>query len=167
MTKNSVQFRHSLLLLLTAVIWGMAFVSQSKGMDYMKPLTFNAARCMIGAAVLFFYALIMGKVKGKNTKRRNCKKNRLEADTWRWHLLRSGTDGCQYFTAVRNQLHDGRKSRIFNNSLYYFCTRCKNPLRKKGSGTGLGRRADCGCRNVFSVRDGAIFHQHGGYFGFA
>lgn len=74
MTKNSVQFRHSLLLLLTAVIWGMAFVSQSKGMDYMKPLTFNAARCMIGAAVLFFYALIMGKVKGKNTKEETAKK---------------------------------------------------------------------------------------------
>ena len=27
--------RNSLILLLTAAIWGMAFVSQSKGMDYM------------------------------------------------------------------------------------------------------------------------------------
>ena len=36
--------RNSLILLLTAAIWGMAFVSQSKGMDYMHPFTFNGVR---------------------------------------------------------------------------------------------------------------------------
>ena len=35
---------YSLLLLTAAFIWGMAFVSQSKGMDYMGPLTFNGVR---------------------------------------------------------------------------------------------------------------------------
>ena len=42
--------RNSLILLLTAAIWGMAFVSQSKGMDYMHPFTFNGVRSLIGAA---------------------------------------------------------------------------------------------------------------------
>ena len=36
--------RHSLLLLLTAAIWGFAFVAQSVGMDYVQPFTFTAAR---------------------------------------------------------------------------------------------------------------------------
>ena len=44
-----------MLLLLAAFIWGMAFVSQSKGMDYMGPLTFNGMRSLIGAFVLAVY----------------------------------------------------------------------------------------------------------------
>ena len=35
--------RYSLLLLLTAAIWGFAFVAQSVGMDYVQPFTFTAA----------------------------------------------------------------------------------------------------------------------------
>ena len=42
MKKNTL--RHSLLLLLTAAIWGFAFVAQSVGMDYVQPFTFTAAR---------------------------------------------------------------------------------------------------------------------------
>lgn len=41
-----------LLLLLTALIWGVAFVSQSVGMDYMGPFTFNGARFLMGSVVL-------------------------------------------------------------------------------------------------------------------
>ena len=48
----STQLRHSLLLLLTALIWGVAFVAQSVGMDYVGPFTFTASRSLIGAAVL-------------------------------------------------------------------------------------------------------------------
>ena len=60
--------RNSFLLFLTAFIWGMAFVSQSKGMDYMHPLTFNGVRSLIGAASLLVYILFsrkLGKDKGK------------------------------------------------------------------------------------------------------
>ncbi|MCI6553530.1 MAG: DMT family transporter [Lachnospiraceae bacterium] len=42
----------SLLLFLTACIWGVAFVAQSVGMDYMEPLTFNGARFLLGGTVL-------------------------------------------------------------------------------------------------------------------
>lgn len=59
----------SFLLLLAALIWGMAFVSQSKGMDYMGPLTFNGVRSLIGALVLALYILLTGRVTGE--KRRN------------------------------------------------------------------------------------------------
>lgn len=46
------QLKNSLILLLTATIWGFAFVAQSVGMDHVKPFTFLAARSYIGAAVL-------------------------------------------------------------------------------------------------------------------
>lgn len=49
---NRFVLRQSLLLLLTATIWGVAFVSQSVGMDYVGPFTFNAVRSLVGAAVL-------------------------------------------------------------------------------------------------------------------
>lgn len=46
------QMRSSLLLLLTACIWGVAFVAQSVGMEYVEPFTFNCVRCIIGGIVL-------------------------------------------------------------------------------------------------------------------
>ena len=42
------QLKNSFLLLLTAAIWGSAFVAQSVGMDYVKPFTFNGIRSAIG-----------------------------------------------------------------------------------------------------------------------
>lgn len=47
-----MQLRNSLLLLLTAGIWGVAFVAQSVGMDYVGPFTFNFVRNIIGCLVL-------------------------------------------------------------------------------------------------------------------
>ena len=49
---NKIQLRHSLLLLLTAVIWGVAFVAQSAGMDYVGPFTFLCTRSYIAGVVL-------------------------------------------------------------------------------------------------------------------
>lgn len=49
---NKTQIQHSLLLLLTAVIWGTAFVAQSVGMDYVGPFTFLCTRSFIGGAAL-------------------------------------------------------------------------------------------------------------------
>ena len=49
---NKFMIRQSCLLFLTALIWGVAFVAQSAGMDYVQPFTFNAIRCMIGGVVL-------------------------------------------------------------------------------------------------------------------
>ena len=43
---------HSLLLVLTALIWGTAFTAQSAGGDVVGPYTFNSIRSLIGAAVL-------------------------------------------------------------------------------------------------------------------
>ena len=44
--------KSSFLLVLAAFIWGVAFVAQSVGMDYVGPFTFIGARYLIGGLVL-------------------------------------------------------------------------------------------------------------------
>jgi drug/metabolite transporter (DMT)-like permease len=45
------------LLILTAVIWGGAFVAQRVGMDHVGPLTFNGVRFALGTLTLLPFAL--------------------------------------------------------------------------------------------------------------
>ena len=45
-------------LLLTAFIWGVAFVAQSVGMENVGPFTFTGIRNLMGAAVLTPFILI-------------------------------------------------------------------------------------------------------------
>ena len=49
-------------LLLTAFIWGVAFVAQSVGMDYIGPFTFNCVRSVIGGLVLIPLIVVLQKV---------------------------------------------------------------------------------------------------------
>lgn len=44
--------RGSLLLLLAAMIWGLAFVAQRVGMDALPPFAFNGIRMLLGGTVL-------------------------------------------------------------------------------------------------------------------
>jgi drug/metabolite transporter (DMT)-like permease len=44
--------RSNALLLITAAIWGFAFVAQRVGMEYLGPFTFNAARFTLGCLSL-------------------------------------------------------------------------------------------------------------------
>lgn len=61
------QLRTTLLLLLTALIWGFSFVAQSAGMSFVGPLTFNFVRFLIGGCVLLPVILFMDK-KGLSKK---------------------------------------------------------------------------------------------------
>lgn len=61
MKKESIPVRNSLLLLLTATIWGVAFVAQSVSMDYIGGFTFNAVRNLIGALALLPVIWGLGK----------------------------------------------------------------------------------------------------------
>lgn len=63
MKKQQIPIKNSLLLLLTAAIWGVAFVAQSVGMDYVGAFTFNSVRCIIGAIVLLPVIWFLDKKK--------------------------------------------------------------------------------------------------------
>ena len=46
------KLRANLMLLLTAFIWGVAFVAQDVAMDTMPPFAFNAVRMLVAAVAL-------------------------------------------------------------------------------------------------------------------
>ena len=65
---KKTQIRNSFLLLLTATIWGTAFVAQSVGMDYVEPFTFTFARSIIGGLVLIPCIWFLRKLKERENK---------------------------------------------------------------------------------------------------
>ena len=77
---NGMKIKNSLLLLLTATIWGVAFVAQSVGMDYVGPLTFNCVRSLLGGIVLIPCIWLLGRLDGKQAvqKRRTAEEKKKE-----------------------------------------------------------------------------------------
>ncbi len=81
--------RGSLLLLLTSLIWGIAFAFQRSGMEHIGPITFMAARCLL--AVIFLAALCVIKYGPK--------------DAFRYDKATlAGGIGCGIFMTVANNL---------------------------------------------------------------
>ena len=64
--KHSKNF---ILLFITAIIWGVAFVAQSAGMDYVGPYTFNAVRCLLGGIVLIPCVIFLNCSGKKNVEK--------------------------------------------------------------------------------------------------
>lgn len=56
--------RHSLLLLITATIWGTGFVAQALGMEYISPFAFTWGRSVIGAAFVFAILPVFDRLRG-------------------------------------------------------------------------------------------------------
>lgn len=61
--------KNFILLFITAVIWGVAFVAQSAGMDYVGPYTFNAIRCLLGGIVLIPCVFFLTRSAKKEQKK--------------------------------------------------------------------------------------------------
>lgn len=58
---KKLSIKSMVLLVLTALIWGMAFVAQSVGMNYIGPFTFNCIRSIMGGIVLIPCILFFDK----------------------------------------------------------------------------------------------------------
>lgn len=78
---HKLQLRNSFLLLLTAAIWGVAFVAQSVGMDYVGPFTFNMIRSVIGGIVLIPCIFLLDKISPKEKKELSAKEQKKERKT--------------------------------------------------------------------------------------
>lgn len=59
----SKKMRGNLILLLTALIWGTAFVAQSAGMEHVQPFTYNGVRTLIGGLVLIPVIFLFDRLK--------------------------------------------------------------------------------------------------------
>ena len=75
-----MQMRGNILLLITALIWGTAFVAQQVGMDELGPFTYAAARFFLGTIFLWGLWLMDGK------KRHSRKERGLHHSGWKLGL---------------------------------------------------------------------------------
>ena len=73
------QLLGNLLLLLTAMIWGTAFVAQRVGMDSIEPITFNASRMALAAVLVGALAFVLRKKQKKEALRPASSKRPLPA----------------------------------------------------------------------------------------
>lgn len=65
----------NIALLITAFIWGIAFVAQKSGMAFVGPFTFNAARTFLGGLSLIPVIIVLKLISLKNDTRTNEEKN--------------------------------------------------------------------------------------------
>lgn len=56
-----MKLKNAIILLITATIWGVAFVAQSVGMEYIGPFTFGGVRMLLGALVLLPFVILTEK----------------------------------------------------------------------------------------------------------
>jgi drug/metabolite transporter (DMT)-like permease len=104
MDKHTV--KSDILLLVTAVIWGFAFVAQRVGMDFVGPFTFNSVRFALGSIVLlpFIAAAQLRRTTDNSTKgEMNHRKSMISGGTFAGVILFFGASlqqmGLVYTTA--------------------------------------------------------------------
>lgn len=93
--KSSLKvLKGTLILVLAALLWGLAFVAQTKAADVILPFTFNASRSFLGALTLITYIKIRDKVSEQKSSDKSSKQR----------LLRSGIIcGVLLFIAINFQ----------------------------------------------------------------
>lgn len=84
------KLRGSLALIFATVIWGSAFIAQSVGMDHIGPMTFQAARCGLGAVFLVPVIFLF------EPKKKAYLKNWADLKLWKTGFL----CGCALFVAA-------------------------------------------------------------------
>ncbi len=57
------KYRNSIILFITAFIWGTSFVAQSAGGETIGPFAFNCIRCLIGSLVLLPVIFVFDRTK--------------------------------------------------------------------------------------------------------
>ena len=62
---NRQKLKGNMMLLLAALVWGMSFITQSKGVETVPPIAFNGLRCLLGAVVLIPLVLVLDRQKKK------------------------------------------------------------------------------------------------------
>ncbi len=138
------------MLLLTAAIWGFAFVAQSVGMDYLGPFTFNAVRSLIGGITLLpFIALSVRKEDGK--------KGAAKPDAVaRRPVLRNTSVCSQQSAADRDSVYNCGQGGIYHGVLYRARSGTRYSAEKEDRPESLGGCRDCSCGTLLSVYDGEI-----------
>lgn len=104
---KKTQLKGVLILLLTAMIWGSAFVTQSMGMESLQPFTFNGVRMLIGAIVLLPVILLKDAAASKRSgagkeEKRTATKKALKRGAV-MGLALCAASNCQQFAFLYSQ----------------------------------------------------------------
>lgn len=97
--KSSLKvLKGTLILVLAALLWGLAFVAQTKAADVILPFTFNASRSFLGALTLITYIKIRDKISEQKSSDKSSDKSSKQ------RLLSSGIIcGALLFIAINFQ----------------------------------------------------------------
>ena len=101
MNENQNQAKGVTCLFLAALIWGVAFVAQSVGMEYIGPFTFNAVRSLIGAIVLIPVIFLFRRGREVKTEG-EVQQSRMTAGDWK--VLIKGGLVCGVFLCIASNL---------------------------------------------------------------
>lgn len=94
------KLRNTFFLLLTAMIWGSAFVAQSVSMDYIGPFTFICLRSVIGGLFLIPVIIVLDGIRKKS---QNESANAVSAE----NILHIETEEKQRLSWKNKQLIEG------------------------------------------------------------
>lgn len=96
-SKNNI--KGSIILIITAILWGTTFVAQSLGSDYVGPFTYNACRFIITGIILSMVSVIISKNKKDEINKPENKKSNI------WIILMSiGVGVSLFFGATFQQI---------------------------------------------------------------
>ena len=147
MNTVSHKYRQSALLLLTAAIWGSAFVAQQTGMDYVGPFTFNAARNLLGGLTLLPLIVFFSSRK----------KRTLPPDALGGRYSLRHRTVCRLDPAAdRHPVHNRRKGRFYHCTLHRPCSGLRPVPPKTSTTEGLARSSHCRCRSLSALHDRRI-----------
>jgi drug/metabolite transporter (DMT)-like permease len=72
-----IPIKNMTLLMITAVIWGTAFVAQQVGMNYVGPFAFSAIRCVLGGLVLVPVVILINHFKTTEQRKQEGQRDTL------------------------------------------------------------------------------------------
>ena len=73
-----MKLKNALILLLTATIWGVAFVAQSEGSKAAGPFSFNGIRNIIAGVFLLVFILLKNMIKAGSADSQEEKYNKKD-----------------------------------------------------------------------------------------
>ena len=144
MNTVSHKYRQSALLLLTAAIWGSAFVAQQTGMDYVGPFTFNAARNLLGGLTLLPLIVFFSSRKKRTLPPDASSENGTQPKTlWAGGILCGIALFVASTAAGRHPVYNRRKGRFYHRTLHRTCSGLRFFSPKACTAEGLARSSYC------------------------
>ena len=118
---KKTQFKGVVMLLITAIIWGSAFVAQSVGMESVGAFTFNGIRTVLGGLVLLPVVLVRDRRAAAGLDEAGLREKRLrDKRTLIWGVL-LGVVFCAAGNVQQFAFHYSTAGKIaFITALYMF-----------------------------------------------